>query len=564
VTNVNYWQKAQSRRRVLQTAALGGIGLAIAGAFGCSEGQQQSTANVPEAPQAKRGGTLTRRASGTGVFDVGLDPHILTAAQVGLHGLFYQSFLRLNARTFQVEQEIGQKWEQPSSTEYVISITPGVKWHNKPPVNGRELTADDVVFTFNRARSEQPRFINRGLLAAASRIEAVNKSTVRIVTSAPDAGLLVNMTAFPLRVLAPEAVSQFEGRLTTAESAIGTGAFIMQSLDETSADLVRNPDYYKPGLPYLDRVRIVNMPDDNTLWAAFLARQIDVNGNVPGAEAVKVIGDQAQPYNSAWFTDVSFTGGHLNIGRQPFDDPRIGRALKLLIDYQQAADDWGATWFGRGYLTQALGAALAEWDFTRDEYASKFLAFRQPKTQASAEAVSLLRAAGFDASNPLKFEILAVTTGFIRAGSEILQDQFKRNSQGAVDPTIRLVDLPTWNARGANRDFDLFYDGLVAPMPFEPDSWFTNFYHTRGSRNYARYTNPALDTLIDRQRAIFDIAERKVLAKEILSRIVEETPHQAWSGRYQGNAWHPHVKDWAPEANSAIWGDHYEKVWLDV
>jgi ABC-type transport system substrate-binding protein len=147
-----------SRRRLLQAAALGSAGVGLAAVFGCSGNQQQSvTTNTPDAtPQAKRGGTLTRRAAGTGVFDVGFDPMVLTAAQVGLHGLFYQSLLRLNARTLQVEQEIGQKWEQPSPTEYVIHLTPGVKWHNKPPVNGRELTADDVVNSYNRARSEQP------------------------------------------------------------------------------------------------------------------------------------------------------------------------------------------------------------------------------------------------------------------------------------------------------------------------------------------------------------------------------------------------------------------------
>jgi peptide/nickel transport system substrate-binding protein len=101
-------------------------------------------------------------------------------------------------------------------------------------------------------------------------------------------------------------------------------------------------------------------------------------------------------------------------------------------------------------------------------------------------------------------------------------------------------------------------------VPFEPDSWLTTFYHSAGSRNYSKYSDPRLDQLIEKQRAIFDVPQRKAAVKDALSFIVENAPSAGWGGRYQGNAARTRVKDWSPEANSAIWGFQYEHIWLDV
>ena len=52
--------------------------------------------------------------------------------------------------TFTVEPHLAERWEQPDDTTYIFHLRQGVKWHNKPPVNGRELVADDVKFTYDR------------------------------------------------------------------------------------------------------------------------------------------------------------------------------------------------------------------------------------------------------------------------------------------------------------------------------------------------------------------------------------------------------------------------------
>ena len=80
---------------------------------------------------------------------------------------------------------------------------------------------------------------------------------------------------------------------SSGDTAVGTGAFILQSSDETGATCVRNPNYWRPGLPYLDGIRDAVFQDDASAWAAFLVGQLDTN-YVPGTEAKKLFAEQAK------------------------------------------------------------------------------------------------------------------------------------------------------------------------------------------------------------------------------------------------------------------------------
>ena len=161
----------------------------------------------------------------------------------------------------------------------MFHLQPGVKFHNKAPANGREMTAEDVVFSLNRVRTNDPRFQNRLLLGSMDKAEAIDKATVRITTKAPDVSILTNIASTSVAILAPEVVDK-AGKFGTADSAVGTGAFVLTTIDLTSAEAVRNPDYWKSGLPYLDGVRTRVFKDPEPAYAAFTSGQIMVGANV--------------------------------------------------------------------------------------------------------------------------------------------------------------------------------------------------------------------------------------------------------------------------------------------
>ncbi|HTE85725.1 MAG TPA: ABC transporter substrate-binding protein, partial [Dehalococcoidia bacterium] len=445
---------------------------------------------------------------------------------------------------------------------YLFHLQPGVKWHNKPPANGRVLTADDVVFSLERLRTKDPRFINASLLDSADKIEAVDKGTVRITTKLADASIINNLAALSAKILAPEVVDK-AGKFGTAENAVGTGAFVLQSNDETGSVLVRNPDYWRQGLPYLDGIRNAVFKDDQSAWAAFLVGGLDTN-YVPGTEAKKIFSEQANKYHLDWFSDVGWVGLQANLKRKPFDDPRVTRGMRLLVDHDEALTGWAEVFLGRGRLSSALPAALDTWDFTEDEYRSKFLEFKRPKDDAVKESLSLLAAAGFTKDNPLKFVMNGLTgpLAFTRAQSELMQAQFNQLSQGVLRAELKLLEEVPQRQALSGKDFEYFITNLVPGQPYEVDSWFRTFYYTNGSRNYGSYSDPALDKLIDKQREIFDVNQRKPAVKEILTYLLDHAPYTSWSSRYNPNAAQLKVQDFVAEGNSAVWGYHYEQVWL--
>src|SRR5262245_36813479 len=124
-------------------AALAGAALAPPGAL----------AQTP-----KRGGTLTVRVWDPPHFD----PYLILAYKTQIVYSFTHSRLLKHKAgpsvapgTFLLESDLAESWSQPDETTYVFKLRKGIRWHSKPPVNGRELTAEDVVYSMDRFRTLQ-------------------------------------------------------------------------------------------------------------------------------------------------------------------------------------------------------------------------------------------------------------------------------------------------------------------------------------------------------------------------------------------------------------------------
>src|SRR5439155_26640382 len=152
-----------------------------------------------EAGQPKRGGILRVWGSDPPHFD----PHLILNAKTHNALSFVHSTLvrhkvgpEVRPGTFIVEPHLAERWEALNDTIYVFSLRKGVKWHNKPPVNGRELVAEDVKFTFDRFLAETGNAA-RYLLESVDRIEVVDPYTVKFVLKEPYVWL-VDVLANPI------------------------------------------------------------------------------------------------------------------------------------------------------------------------------------------------------------------------------------------------------------------------------------------------------------------------------------------------------------------------------
>jgi peptide/nickel transport system substrate-binding protein len=571
----NYWQRFEgrqhSRRRMLKGSVAGAAGAAALALAGCrQESTPATTSTESAAPQVKRGGVFVHPNLGgllSGEWS-GLDPHVLNGSYTGIMGLFYQNLIRPDPRTWDPEPEIAQKWEQPSDTTYIFTLAQGIKWHNKPPVRGRELTAQDVVYSLDRARTDDPKFQNRALLESVDKFEVVDKSTVRVTTKVPDVTVLFNLADLALRIVSPEAIEQWgTGNLTTAERGIGTGAYIIQSLDDVNVSHVRNPDYWMPGLPYLDEVKVVKFGDQEAEWAAFQAGQVHIT-QVPGNQSKRVLAEQRNRYGLEWLTDTNLWQTWVNTGKPPFNDARVGRALRLLVDHTEFISGWAEVWYGTGTFASHFPHILQVkgWDFTDDEYKQArtplFLEWKQPKDDAAREALSLLSAAGFTKDKPLSFELSNANIAAAQAASQLLQSQYARLGQGVIQTELRFADNITHVAQQRQGQYD-----VAGPINrgsyLEPDQALTQIFHSRSALNYNKFNDPRVDQMIERQRRLFNPQERKTFVKEILTYLIQNAPNTTACTRDQLNAMQIYVKDIAPVGGRTP-GHQYEKVWFDV
>src|SRR5438093_3971114 len=140
-----------------------------------------------EAGPPKRGGILRVRGYDPPHFDHHLTPSFKTHTTLSF---IYSKLVRhqvgpqVRPGTFIVEPDLAERWEQPDDLTYIFHLRHGVKWHNKPPLNGRELVAEDVKFTFDRFLDEKANVL-RYLLEPVDRVEVVDRYTVKFVLKEP-------------------------------------------------------------------------------------------------------------------------------------------------------------------------------------------------------------------------------------------------------------------------------------------------------------------------------------------------------------------------------------------
>jgi ABC-type transport system substrate-binding protein len=159
--------------------------------------------------------------------------------------------------------------------------------------------------------------------------------------------------------------------------------------------------------------------------------------------------------------------------------------------------------------------------------------------------------------------VIGANTDYLAALMQLLQSQWKQNSQGVVDAQIRPLDVATRDTFVNRGEFEYLIHGMV-PALRDPDSSLRYIYYTNGSRNYGKYSDPTLDQMIDRQRTIFDIPQRKTAVKEVLNYLIGNAPYVTSAAFYRLDAAQLKVQNRAPEGESSFLGSQYDQVWLDI
>jgi peptide/nickel transport system substrate-binding protein len=539
-----------SRRDLL---AIGGI--AVAGAA--------LAPRLGHAQTPKRGGTLSLRLWDPPHFDL----HAAGGLSYKLHILMTFTHSRLvrhktgpsvTPGTFAIEPDLAESWTQPNETTYVFKLRRGVRWHPKPPMNGRELTADDVVYTVNRFLTTKGH-ANAHMLQAVDKVEAVDKHTVKFTLKTPSAWFLDTLASPMVVAIVPKEASEKFGDLKKAESFIGTGPWMLDSYRPNQGlTLVRNPSYFLAGLPHIDRVEITIDEDNASRIASFLAGKYDLGWENPGIinrtdwVQIKDTALRNRPgLKTAEFPANVMSHISMRTDQKPFSDIRVRQAISHAIDRQGIID---AVAEGVGVVNPAVPAALKDWALPANQFGEGARYYKYDP----AEAKRLLAAAGYPNGFP-------ATCCFTTYGSTILVDAMQIVLKNLKDVGIEVkLDQKEYGAYITSCFYGKFDSMTYGPQtPFlEPDSFLYGQYHPGEPRNQSHINDPVLADMLIRQRRTFDVAKRREQVFEIQRYLAKQQYYVTTNSGVYVAVWDGALKNYGPNIGYDF-GGRLLAAWLD-
>src|SRR5262245_37701201 len=545
-----YKTPGMSRRELLKTGLAAGVTLS---AFPLAQPPALWGAEVG---QPRRGGILRVRGSDP----VHFDPHLTTNFKTHTTLSFvYSKLVRhkvgpaVRPGTFIVEPDLAERWEELDDTTYVFHLRKGVKWHNTPPLNGRELVADDVKFSYDRFLTEKGN-ADRYILESVDRVEVVDRYTVKFLLKEPYVWL-INVLANPrsMWIVAPEVVEKY-GDLKKVETAIGTGPFILERYEpNVKVVFKRNPEYFLKDLPWVDGVEWLILDDPSTALAMYRTGKLDAgpeaNWNIRQQDLDSVKKSHPQLQYMDWLSTVTQTI-YMRNDQPPFSDVRVRRAISQALDRQAILESV----YVRGEPTSAIGRGSVEWSLPVDQLGEGAKYYRyDPK-----EAKRLLAEAGF----PKGFKTQLNTTGGygpdLPDAVQLAQHYLKDVGSEAE------LQVQEYGAYMATTFLGKFEGVAMGPLSldWELDSVLYGLYEPDQPRNSGHVNDPEITALLKEQRRTKDLEARKQLIFAIQRRAAEQQYYVYTNSSIQTSSWQPYVKNFAPN-QTFDFGSRAAALWLD-
>jgi peptide/nickel transport system substrate-binding protein len=312
--------RRQFLRGVTAAGALVGSGGFLAACSSSGPGTG-ATATPSATGGPRKGGNLKVGLTG-GRSAENLDPHKgLTYLDTARAQALYQPLLQLNTKA-QSELVLAEEISPHGSTaQWVIRLKPGITFHD-----GKPLGADDVMFTLRRIITGKLTGATPLGPVDANGLKALDKRTVLVPMTSPYGSFLDQLSYWYYLYVVPAGFNPTQPN--------GTGPFKYHSFTPGQQSVfVRNDNYWKPGLPYVDTLTIIDFSDSASLQNAL------TTGVIQGAGALE--GPQITVLKSSpgIRTVASHTGAitpfTMRVDQAPFSDVRVRQAMRLLVNRPQ-------------------------------------------------------------------------------------------------------------------------------------------------------------------------------------------------------------------------------------
>jgi peptide/nickel transport system substrate-binding protein len=339
---------------------------------------------------------------------------------------------------------------------------------------------------------------------------------------------------------------------------IGTGPFkFVEFKPNESIKLTRNPDYWKEGRPYLDRIEYTIIREIATRNLAFFAGKFDVTS--PYGVTIPTLKDFAAQAPQA-ICEVTATNVNrtmiINSSAPPFDNPDLRRAMSLSLDRKAFIDiiTEGQGDIGGVMLPPPEGV----WGMP-PEVLQTLPGYDPDVAKNRAEARKIMQKLGYEADNRLQVKLSTRNIPAYRDPAVILLSQLRETY---IDAELEPVDTVQWYPRIMRKDFTVGLNVTESGVD-DPDQAFYENYVCGSERNYTGYCNAEVDKLVDQQSVETNQEKRKKLVWEIEKRLAEDAARPVIFYPRGGTCQQPYVKGLTIMVNSIYNGWRFEDIWLD-
>jgi peptide/nickel transport system substrate-binding protein len=465
--------------------------------------------------------------------------------------LFDQHVARNSLDT--IVPELATRWSWiEDGTRLEFRLREGVKWHD-----GKPFTAADLKCTWDillgRAAEKFRTNPRKAWYQNLDAVTADGDFTASFHLKRPQPALLA-LLASGLSPVYPCHVPPHEMR----QHPIGTGPFkFVEFKPNERIAVARNPDYWKPGRPYLAGIEYTIISNRSTAVLAFIAGKVEMTFpftvTVPLLKDVKSQAPQAvcelQTSNTARSLIVNHTAA-------PFDNPDIRKAMALGLDRKGFIDilSEGEDRIGGLMLPPPEGT----WGLPPEILAT--LPGYDPDVERSrAQARQLMSALGYGPDKPLRVKLATRNLQEFRDTSIILMDQLK---QIHIDSDLDLVETANWFTRLARKEYQIGFIFSLTSVD-DPDQLLYENYTCSSARNYLGYCDHDMEKRFDEQSMETDQQKRKPLVQEIDRKLQENAVRPIIAHTRWATCWQPWVKGLTIMSNSIYNGWRMEDVWLD-
>ena len=427
--------------------------------------------------------------------------------------------------------QLATDWVQNDPLTYTIGIRDDVYWHDKAPMNGRKMTAQDVEWNFQR-------YLHLGEFAEGQEgpcctfksvkwdsVTATDDNTVVFKLQEPNIDTLtILFTSYSPHILPREVVEE-HGDIQDWRNLVGTGPFMLADwVDGSSMTWEKNPNYWgtdekfpENQLPYADATRVLVMKDEATRIAAMRTAKGDymgwlANSAISTTEQAEALIKTNPDITLIPYAYRSTTSTAFNVDKPPFDDINVRRAMQMALDLDTINTIYFKGWAVVEPMGQ-VGTGAIEYVTPFDEWPEDVKQYYMYDPEG---AMALLDEAGF---TPDENGIRISGSSVFHATSDLALADIFADYWRDIGVDIEIVKGPdnttvgTW-IREHTYPHDMVGSAIMG-YDRSPITILRAFIHSEGGYNYTGVRNPEFDAMIEAAEAAATYEERQRIIKEL-------------------------------------------------